>query len=673
MCYNRLMKILSPAGNLESLKMAVYNGADEVYLGINSFNARNNIEGFDFEDLKEAVDFAHIYNVKVCLAINILFSDKEIQSALDTIVDSYNLGVDAFIIQDLGLASLVHKYYPQIEIHASTQMGIHNLEGVKALLKYGFKRVVLARETPIEEIKRIKQNCDIEIEFFAQGALCVSFSGNCYLSSYLLDASGNRGKCKQLCRLPYSFEKNGKTIKTGYLLSAKDFNLIDRLDDLKNAGVDVIKIEGRARRASYVALATREYRNAIDKNKINKDNLKLAFNRNFTPGYLDGNGNIISNIQNHIGINVGKIEKINKGKKFTELILSSNRKLYPKSTFKLFSYNKERSTLTAFDLQQISDNKYRLTTTQPAMVGDKVNLIIDANLEELVLSYTKKRSLGLSLTVEQNKKLSASYNLNNKTYKIDGDILLKAEKQPLLKEEFINNFNKNQFFDISLKFETFEEVFLPKQKLNEFRRAVLTQITETILSPYYHNEQKIKIKNTYSIKKFCDFQIVTNTSQPLESSNIIYSPEQYKLKDIQLMQKESLLKNKQLYLDTPNFATHEDIKILKHIIETTKVAIVANNYYALTFNTKAIIGAGLNVYNSYSAQELNKPILTAESNISTKIDFPYMTLRHCPMKEHLNATCAKCPYKDGYQYRMDNGTVLNLKRKKLSSCTFYLT
>ena len=172
------MKLLSPAGNLECLKVAVYNGADEVYLGLNDFNARNNIDGFNFDTLKEGVLFAHAYGVKVLLAINILFTDQEMQSAVDTVVKAYNLGVDAFIVQDLGLASILHKNYPFIELHASTQMGIHNLEGVKFIQQFGFTRVVLARETPLSEIKRIRSNSSIEIEYFCHGALCVSFSGN---------------------------------------------------------------------------------------------------------------------------------------------------------------------------------------------------------------------------------------------------------------------------------------------------------------------------------------------------------------------------------------------------------------------------------------------------------------------------------------------------------------
>ena len=398
------MKILSPAGNFESLKMAVFNGADEVYLGINDFNARNNIDGFNLESLKQAVDFAHIFNVKVNLAINILFNDEEIQRALDVIVEAYNLGVDSFIIQDIGLAKLVHDNYPQIEIHASTQMGIHNLEGVKALEDIGFKRVVLARETPLDEIKRINKYSNIELEYFVHGALCVSFSGNCYLSSYLCDASGNRGKCKQLCRLPYTLQKNGKGIKNGFLLSAKDFDMSGKLDELKSAGIDVLKIEGRARRPAYVGLVTREYCKLIKEERaFLHDRVSLAFNRGFTAGYFDGNGNIISKYQSHIGNYVGVVEKVNFGKKFKEVFFSSNVKLHPKSTFKIFANEKEKSTITAFDLVEIAKNQYRLTTTRNVAQGDEIRLILDSQLEESILSKTKKKPVDIEIIAEIDK------------------------------------------------------------------------------------------------------------------------------------------------------------------------------------------------------------------------------------------------------------------------------
>ncbi|MBO5713821.1 MAG: U32 family peptidase, partial [Clostridia bacterium] len=319
------MKLLSPAGNMESLITAVYNGADEVYLGINDFNARNNIDGFTLETLEQAVDFAHIYNVKVYLAINILFTNEELNDAVSTVVKAYNLGVDAFIIQDLGLIKILSKDYPKIELHASTQMGIHNLEGVKYLEQFGVKRVVLSRETPLAEIKRIRKNSNVEIEYFVQGALCVCFSGNCYLSSRLFNESGNRGKCKQPCRLPYKLKHNGKVIKNGYLLSAKDFNMINRLKDLQDAGVDSLKIEGRARRPFYVGAVTREYKNALLGLKVNPENIKLAFNRNYTEGYFNSNGEIISSIQSHIGVSLGKVSKVINGKKFNQVYIETKK------------------------------------------------------------------------------------------------------------------------------------------------------------------------------------------------------------------------------------------------------------------------------------------------------------------------------------------------------------
>jgi len=668
------MKILSPAGNFESLKMAIYNGADEVYLGINDFNARNNIDGFSMQNLKEAVDFAHVFGVKVDLAINILFSDDELQQAVDIIITSYNMGVDAFIIQDLGLANFIHTHYPQVEIHASTQMGIHNLEGVKYIEKFGFKRVVLARETPLEEIKRIRKNSNIEIEYFAQGALCVSFSGNCYLSSTLFNASGNRGKCKQLCRLPFSLLKNGKTLKHGYLLSAKDFNMIDRLDDLKKAGVDVIKIEGRARRPFYVAMATREYYNAINKNQNNIENLQLAFNREYIPGYFEGNGNIISNIQNHIGIKIGKILDIKYGKKFNEVLFSSNRELSPKSTFKTISNGKEKTTLSAFDIKKIGTNKYVLTTTQQLDKDDDMHLIVDADLEKRVLSKTTKRPLVFDLFIERNKPIKATITINNNSFDVYGEVCEEAKNHPLTEDEIDSNFKKSELFDIKLNILKFDNIFMPKQKLNAFRRNVFDMIYEKLTKQHERNLKSIHLSNNYKIQTLTDVQTIENPKDTIISKNIIFSPSEYKLDEIQSLQKRCNEANQKLYLDTPNFALQKDIEFLKDIIEKTQIPIVANNYYALTFNTEPLIGPGLNVYNLYTAQVFqNRIITTCESSIANKLDFPYMTFRHCPFKNHLNVTCANCPYGEGYQYKMDDGKIFNLKRKKLSSCTFYLT
>lgn len=663
------MKLLSPAGDFESLKMAVFYGADEVYLGVKDFNARN-IEGFSLTSLREAVDFAHVYGVKVHLAVNILFSNSELQSALDLVVDAYNLGVDAFIIQDLGLASLISKNYPEICIHASTQMGLHNLEGVQFAKSVGFSRVVLARETPLDEIKRIKQNCDIEIEYFAQGALCVSFSGNCYLSSYLCGASGNRGKCKQLCRLPYKFFEGNKKLAEGYLLSAKDFCMISRLQELKDAGVDAIKIEGRARRPYYVAVATREYRHALDGKPADLSELRLAYNRDFTPGYFDGNGNIISNYKNHIGVQIGKITKVVRGKNFNEIFISSRKKIAPKSTIKTFDGFVEKNTLTLFDIKEVGKNLYRATTTQNVENGLDVNLIIDASKND-VENFTRKVEINLKIQAVAGKNLRAEFVLNNKTYIVEGDKCEEAQNQPLNQDEIINNFSKNPYFSPRLFIET-KNAFVPKQKLNEFRRNVYEKIYEIKTKNNIDKLSKIKIDTSVLTKGFDDFEITENSSEIYHNKNVIYSPEIYEIDDIKNFVSNCKKQNKIPYLDTPNFSLEKDVKLLQNIIEKTQTNIIANNYYALAFKTQIVAGWGLNVFNNISANVLGVPTVGAECEVFPKMQAPFMTLRHCPMKSNMGANCSNCPYHEGFSYQMENGKKMFLKRKKLCSCTFYL-
>lgn len=666
------MKLLAPAGNFDILKTAVYNGADEVYVGINQFNARNNIDGFTLDSLKEAVDFAHVFNVKVLLAVNILFDNEEVQSALDLIVDAFNLGVDAFIIQDIGLISILYNNYPEIPVHASTQMGIHNLEGVKEVEKLGVKRVVLARETPLSEIKRIKDNSNIEIEYFVQGALCVSFSGNCYLSSYLFNASGNRGVCKQLCRLPFTLYKGDKKLKKGYLLSAKDFNMINRLKSLKEAGVDVLKIEGRARRQAYVGIVVREYRKALDGAKYSNDNISLAFNRNFTAGYFNGNSGIISNIQNHIGLEIGRVEKINFGKKFNEIIISSNRELHKKSTLKFFDNQTEICTLTAYDVKNIGLNKYLITSTASVNVGNIVRIIVDDVLENEIIKYKTKKDINLLIDFAVGDRARACYCDSDGGFEVLGDILQEAKSQPISKDDVIKSFDKNDFFTPKIYFDRFESVFISKQNLNNLRRDFYHKLLDYLTSKYRKNLTKITLNNTQAPHILADFEYVDKISDNYKSKNVIYSPETYFIDDINNFILSCKNQAKTPFLDLPNFALEEDIKKLRKIVELTKINVIANNLYSLNFDTNMVIGPALNVFNDYSANYFNKEVISAESNSFAMINYPFMTLRHCPIKEHIGGDCNNCKYSNDLVYKTDDGKSLKLTRKKLSTCTFYL-
>ena len=283
------MELLAPAGSMEALRAAVCNGADAVYLGADTFNARMNARNFSAADLQEAVVYCHVRGVKVHLTLNTLVLDREMPRAAELIRLAASCGVDAFIVQDLGMVSLCRQLAPDVPINASTQMSIHSLEGVLEAAALGCSRVVLARELPAEEIAHICKRSPVEIEVFVHGALCMCYSGQCYLSSVIGRRSGNRGQCAQPCRLPYGY---GRFESTRYPLSLKDNCLAGELDELRRMGVASIKIEGRMKRPEYVAIVTRAYRTVLNGGKLmpsDLQELETAFSRQgFTDGYFRG-------------------------------------------------------------------------------------------------------------------------------------------------------------------------------------------------------------------------------------------------------------------------------------------------------------------------------------------------------------------------------------------------
>ena len=278
-----MSEILAPAGSFESLLAAVRCGADAVYLGAETFNARGNAQNFSREKLEEAVKYCHERNVKVYLTLNTLISDDEMSDAEDLISFCGNIGIDAFIIQDLSLVEKIKKLAPASHIHASTQMTVQTVEGIKFLEKAGFTRVVIPRELTKDEIKFLSDNTDAELEVFVHGALCMSVSGQCYMSGMLGSRSGNRGLCAQPCRLPFSVNNSGSCD-----LSLKDNSLVPYLGELEEMGVDSFKIEGRMKRPEYVAAAVTSCRNELLGRKDEKieQALRAVFSRSgFTDGY----------------------------------------------------------------------------------------------------------------------------------------------------------------------------------------------------------------------------------------------------------------------------------------------------------------------------------------------------------------------------------------------------
>lgn len=532
----KVPELLSPVGDLECLKAAVQNGANTVYLGASSFNARARATNFNNENLKEAILYAKLRNVKVNLTLNTLLKENELNEAISLAVFAYNCGVDAIIIQDLGLAKFLHTNYPEITLHASTQMTVHNLEGVKQLEAFGFKRVVLSRELSISEIEYIRKNTNVELEVFIHGALCISYSGQCLFSSMVGNRSGNRGMCAQPCRLPYELYSNKNLLDKGFLLSPRDQSAIDFLPALIKSGIDCFKIEGRLKAPEYVATVTKIYRKYIDfiikninlsyeelinqihtmieiPNEItglsDKEELLQVFNRgNFSKGHFENEPNtklIYSKKPNNMGLYLGKIQNFNNQKGHITLKLensisvgdriSINNENYTVS--ELMIKNKNYPTLDSGNTVTLGrmkgnisngmsvfriENKKLSTFAQSIFNSEKelLNIPFDAEI-------TIKKGLPIKLTVYGKTGF-----YKNLKVTIDSNIIPEtAENQPVSKEKIIAQLSKTGntpfcFENINIDLEN--NLFIPKiSSLNELRRNAFAELENKVKEIYTFN------------------------------------------------------------------------------------------------------------------------------------------------------------------------------------------
>ena len=313
-----MTELLAPAGNMEALRAAVSNGCDAVYLGLEKFGARAYSDNFTIESLAEAIDYAHLRDVKIYVTMNTIVFEDEIADMEEQLEQLNAIGVDGIIVQDLAVFDYVAGNFVDMEVHCSTQMGIDDLEGTLLFKEMGADRVVMAREVDIADVKQIRKAAKSPIEVFVHGALCVSYSGNCLMSGLIGYRSGNRGRCVGSCRKPYELldRETGLSFGTSYLLSMKDLNTIDHIEELKS--IDSLKIEGRMKEPAYVANVVKRYREALDGDirQTDKDALQKTFNRTYTEGYMFGEepGNI-TNIQrpNNFGYEIGKVKGSYKG------------------------------------------------------------------------------------------------------------------------------------------------------------------------------------------------------------------------------------------------------------------------------------------------------------------------------------------------------------------------
>lgn len=523
-----MIELLSPVGDFECLKAAVQNGADSVYFGSSSFSARAFANNFDLENLRKAIEYAKLRGVKTNLTLNTLIKDSEFNDAYELAKKAYEFGIDAIIVQDLGLAKKLITDFHDLAIHGSTQMTIHNLNGVLELQKLGFKRVVLSRELSIDEIEYIRKNTDIELECFIHGALCVSYSGQCLFSSMIGGRSGNRGKCAQPCRLPYTLLENDKKINSGHLLSPRDLYGLEYIPFFINTGINCLKIEGRMKSPEYVATVTKIYRKYIDlalsgKKYIIDDNdkkeLMQVFNRGMSScGHLEKEPNkelVFKEKPNNMGLFLGIVQKYNKTKGLITLKLNENIELGD-----TISLEQEEGSYTISELMEDTKNikktKIGQTVTIGRMkgninLGDKIYKISSKALlleaKESYKSENKKIPLNCKVTIKKGKPISITvksacdlelYKDLNISCQLDF-VPIEAKNRPLDKETIIKQLSKTsstpyQFKNIDIDLDN--NLFLPKlSSLNELRRTALEHIENYAISKIHRNVNAISEDN----------------------------------------------------------------------------------------------------------------------------------------------------------------------------------
>lgn len=658
-----MKELLSPAGNIECLKMAIQNGADACYLGGKTFGARAFADNFTKEELKEAVDYAHLYGVRIYVTVNTIIYNNEVNDFIEYIKYLYLIGVDALIMQDIGMISLVRRVFPNFEIHASTQLHNHNNEGIQALKDLGVTKVVLDREMTLEQIENI--TVDIEKEVFIHGALCNSYSGCCLFSSLCGGRSGNRGQCTQCCRLPYKLIKNNKYISSNeYLLSTKELNTLNNFNKLMTSDIKSFKIEGRMKSPSYVGYVTRLYRKLIDNynnntnqiiTKEEENNLKILFNREFTSGYLFNDKVMNTKSSNHQGLEIGTVLEATPKKIKVKLTDT----LYQEDGIRFKNSNKGLIANYIYNEKGLLINK--------ASKGDIIYLDNKINLKEKdILVKTTSPYLDKEILSTSTKKIKIDIDIkedNNKLYItfIDKDnnivsssipiyIPLKRNTTYLEIQEKISKLGNTPFIIDKIKIDIKSNIFINMKDLNSIRR----ELTDKLIEERTKVKREIIINDIeldYQEEKDYNYEISTlvRTKAQLKASLSLNIDRIY-VTSIELYNEYK--DNNNIYLRLPrvinNYNYNVDNLLVTELggVHKYKDKNIITDYY-------------LNVVNNYSIQYLlsnnvKRVTLSPEINYNNLEDYikdkieiivygkmELMVTKSCPIKEANICPCTK--------------------------------
>lgn len=512
-----MTELLAPAGNMEALKAAISNGCDAIYLGMQKFGARAYSSNFDAESLEDAVRYAHLRDVKLYVTMNTIVFEDEISEMKKQLHQLNEIGVDGVIVQDLAVFDHMVRNFVDMEAHCSTQMGIDDLEGTLLFKELGAKRVVLARETPMEKVKEIKKAARIPLEIFVHGALCVSYSGNCLMSGLIGYRSGNRGRCVGSCRKPYELidRTTNTSLGRSYLLSTKDLNTIDHIDDLKD--IDSLKIEGRMKEPAYVANVVSKYRLALDGKAVaeDKENLNKTFNRTYTKGYLfHEDVKDITNIQkpNNFGYEIGKITKSYQGMYEITLdkVLNQNDMIridhdhedVNLSVVRL--YDKDGNLINKADHVCYIKIKEKLSTGD--IVYKTKDYLYYKELENSLDQEFRRFNLDIKVYAYPGSKLVIDAEGLGFQYLYEsGETLEEAANNPSTKEQVVKQFSRLSDTVFALGDVDFEEynAFIPAKLLNSARREIVQGLYELKLNSKKKRtrEESAKEKISFTPKK----------------------------------------------------------------------------------------------------------------------------------------------------------------------------
>ena len=682
-------EILAPAGSIEQLQMAVNNGADAVYLGLDKFNARMKAPNFTDENLSQWVDYCHLFGVKVYVAINISLKNKEFQRAVETLKVVYLSNADGVILTDLALIQIASKFPKPFEIVASTQLNAHDKEGAEFLRNLGVDTVVCARECSFDDIKAIAST-GVKVETFLHGALCVCQSGQCLFSSVVGGNSGNRGLCAQPCRKKYFV--NGKE---GYFLSPRDMYGLDVASKLLESGASVFKIEGRNRRPEYAGVTSHVYSKTFANGCVysTEDKTQLAeiYNRGGfqNPSYLDGaNDNVIyPDVQNHIGVAVGKV----KGKGFvSDVPIAKGDGLKVLHNGKEICGGVATSAGVGFVAAEFAGKVAN---------GMIVHRTTSVALCDAIASNERKLPVEITFTAFEGGSAFITAKYGEVEVALESDFIVqRAQNKPLTKELIALQLSKtgNSCYTITNIVSKIGNIFISNSQLNALRRGILENLTQEIVRTY--NEKflsRARCLTDFSVEKA---RSKFNSNMDSSASNCLavtcYNAKQANSVDVDyIIYKPEFINAKSfvgidkfVYLDLPSFA---QLDYIKQILPNN-VGLVCHNIGQVQFardnNLRYIAGSGLNIFNDYIADifaDADTFVYSQELTLAEISEFvnkgglifvdgklTLMKVVHCPYKVVCGCDCATCKCDNNLVYTDELGNTFNIVRRCDARCTF---